>query len=132
MESTQQGSQDQKDDQERHPQPKTVPVPGCRKRLTILMKPHAQPTTSSNPKTTVDSVTVGCPLSLFGHIQPRHWRTLSILVWSHTDLVLLAEEPVQFCPLVRSAPQASLRGGYSVDWATGIITRGISGVLWNS
>ena len=50
-----------------------------------------------------------------------------------TDLVLLAEEPVQFCPLVRSAPQASLRGGYSVDWATGVITVkvsvGFSGIL---
>ena len=119
MVSTQQGSQDRKDDQEGHPQPKFVFVPGGRKKLPLLMKPEAQPTTSGNPSTTDDSVTVGCSLSFGEHIRPRHGE---LLAKSDTrDLVLWAEELVQFCSWC-SASLASLRGGYSVDWATGIIT----------
>ena len=79
MESSQQGSQDQEDDQEGRSQPKLVPVPGGRKRLTILMKPDAQPTTSNYSNTTDESVTVGCPFSFGGHIQPRHWRAFGHL-----------------------------------------------------
>ena len=74
------------------------------------------------------------------------WLLLpSLLGGAHTATSLagvwppLTHRPRAFgrgaCPVlppVRSAPQASLRGGFSVDWATGIITSGISWVLWGS
>ena len=122
MESTQQGSQDQKDDHEKHPQPKTVPVPGGRKRVNILMKPT---TPSSTLSTTVILVVGCCPHSWGG----AHTATTLASVWpplTHRPRAF-GRGACQIVPLVRSAPLASLRGGFSVDWATGIITRGISG-----
>ena len=73
MERTEKDNHYQKDDQEDHTEPKTVPVPGGRKRITILMKPRPQSLPISTLSTTVIPVAGCCPHSWGERIQPRHW-----------------------------------------------------------
>ena len=78
-ERPQQSNNDQKENQKGCPQSRLIPLPGGRKRLTILMKLEVQEIQVNKEKTSDESVTVGCPLFLFGHIQPRHWRAFGHL-----------------------------------------------------